>query len=299
MLELHLPTASESDSVLVGLASAAEGGRDAVVLPHLGPPLKGRSAETRSLPKDAHRPHASPAHVLVHLLTDLSACADITRKRALGLTQLLATYIIFQALHHLNSMLAFRLNGFDFDTLPLQVFAPKEQVARQSSSIRRPALPTATAVQLRSDPAQKHDPAQLRPIKLASPRASQVVTWFLLSLLIWRTMLPVVVTLRAPIATTFVIAHLALFLDLGLNYQNLLSFMPCAAPPPPERVSFSHHLTFSASCIIACVKPNQRVGRCVGGNAPCEGVLQPRRAAHEAGFVPRGLVPRGRLTLCN
>ena len=54
--------------------------------------------------------------------------ADITRKRALGMVQLLAAYLIFQLLHHLNNALAFTLNGFDFDTFPLQVFAPKEQV---------------------------------------------------------------------------------------------------------------------------------------------------------------------------
>ena len=71
-------------------------------------------------------------------------------------------------------------------------------------------------------------PSAAHPAR-ASPRGVQVVTWFLLSLLIWRTVLPVIVTLRAPISTTFVVAHLALFVDLGLNYQNLLSFMPCAA----------------------------------------------------------------------
>jgi len=60
--------------------------------------------------------------------------AEIDRRRALAMVQLFATYVIFQALYHLNSMLAFRLNGFDFNAFPVQVFAPHEQVAPSTTS---------------------------------------------------------------------------------------------------------------------------------------------------------------------
>jgi len=74
------------------------------------------------------------------------------------MVQLFATYVIFQvrpsepapapspcgclahrlsppqALYHHNSMLAFRLNGFDFNAFPVQVFAPHEQVAPSTTS---------------------------------------------------------------------------------------------------------------------------------------------------------------------
>jgi len=43
---------------------------------------------------------------------------------------------------------------------------------------------------------------------------------------VWRALLPLVVQLRAPLVTTFAVAHASLFVDLGLNYQNTLSFMP-------------------------------------------------------------------------
>ncbi|KAL1515321.1 hypothetical protein AB1Y20_001952 [Prymnesium parvum] len=125
------------------------------------------------------------------LISGHLSTAELTRKRAVQLAQVFTTYVIFELLHHLNNMLSFRLAGFEFDTFPLQVFSPKEQV----------------------------------------------VTWFLLSLLLWRATLPVLVLLRAPVVCTFVLAHLALFADLGVNYQNLLAFMPyfvCGYYTPPS-----------------------------------------------------------------
>jgi fucose 4-O-acetylase-like acetyltransferase len=106
--------------------------------------------------------------------------ADLTPRRAYELCQLIVTYVVFQSLYHVNNMLAYRLAGFDFRALPLQIFQPQ----------------------------------------------SQVVTWFLLALALWRLLLPAVSRLRAPIATSLVLANAALFVDLGLNYQNLLSFFP-------------------------------------------------------------------------
>jgi fucose 4-O-acetylase-like acetyltransferase len=106
--------------------------------------------------------------------------ADLTSRRAYELCQLVVTYVIFQALYHVNNMVAYRLAGFDFRTFPLQIFQPE----------------------------------------------SQVVTWFLLALALWRLLLPAVSRLRAPITTSLVLANAALFVDLGLNYQNLLSFFP-------------------------------------------------------------------------
>lgn len=106
--------------------------------------------------------------------------ADLTPRRAYELCQLVVTYAVFQSLYHVNNMLAYRLAGFEFRALPVQIFQPQ----------------------------------------------SQVVTWFLLALALWRLLLPAASRLRAPIATSLVLAHAALFVDLGLNYQNLLSFFP-------------------------------------------------------------------------
>ena len=47
--------------------------------------------------------------------------AEIDRRRAIGMAQLLATYCIFQTLYHFNNLLSFRLNGFDHDAFPVQV----------------------------------------------------------------------------------------------------------------------------------------------------------------------------------
>lgn len=106
--------------------------------------------------------------------------AAISQRHARGLAQVMLTYVLFQTLYYLNNWLSFRLNGFPFPALPVQVFQPQEQV----------------------------------------------VTWFLLALVLWRTLLPLVVQLRWPLTTSLLLAHAALFVDLGLNHQNLFSFLP-------------------------------------------------------------------------
>ncbi|MDC0525841.1 acyltransferase, partial [bacterium] len=55
---------------------------------------------------------------------------QIDERRARGLCQLVATYLIFQLLYYLNGMLSFRLNGFEFKTWPVQLFHPDGQVRR-------------------------------------------------------------------------------------------------------------------------------------------------------------------------
>jgi len=114
------------------------------------------------------------------LISGYLSRADLTPRRAYELCQLVATYAIFQTLYHLNNMMAYRLAGFEFRALPLQIFQPQ----------------------------------------------SQVVTWFLLALALWRLLLPAVSRLRAPIFSSFIFANAALYIDLGLNYQNLFSFLP-------------------------------------------------------------------------
>jgi len=54
--------------------------------------------------------------------------SNITLARLLGLCQLLVTYVIFQVLFHFNNLLGYRLNGFPYAALPLQVFQPEQQV---------------------------------------------------------------------------------------------------------------------------------------------------------------------------
>ena len=73
--------------------------------------------------------------------------AALSRRHARGLSQVMLTYVLFQTLYYLNNWLSFKLNGFPFPALPVQVFQPQEQV----------------------------------------------VTWFLLALVLWRTLLPLVV----------------------------------------------------------------------------------------------------------
>ena len=98
-------------------------------------------------------------------------------RRARGLFQLFAVFVIFQTLYYLNAMLAYRLNGFSFPWLPVQVFAPP----------------------------------------------GPVVTWFLLALLIWRLSAPLLARAHAPVLLSVLVGLSALFLDLGVNYQNILS----------------------------------------------------------------------------
>jgi hypothetical protein len=55
---------------------------------------------------------------------------------------------------------------------------------------------------------------------------AQAVTWFLFALLIWRLTMPLLVRTRAPITLSLVVGLAALFLDLGVNYQNVCAFYP-------------------------------------------------------------------------
>jgi len=106
--------------------------------------------------------------------------ATLLPKHTRGLYQLVATYVLFQTLFYLNDMWSFRLNGFAFPTLPVQLFAPP-----------RPA-----------------------------------VTWFLVAIVLWRMTLPGFVLMRRPLAFSLLLGLGSLSMDVGLNYQNLLSFLP-------------------------------------------------------------------------
>ena len=106
--------------------------------------------------------------------------ATLLPKHTRGLYQLVATYVLFQTLFYLNDMWSFRLNGFAFPTLPVQLFAPP-----------RPA-----------------------------------VTWFLVAIVLWRMTLPGFALMRRPLAFSLLLGLGSLYIDVGLNYQNLLSFLP-------------------------------------------------------------------------
>ena len=66
---------------------------------------------------------------------------------------------------------------------------------------------------------------QKLPIELFNP-PQQVVTWFLLALIIWRASLPTMLRTRVPLLISLLLAHGALFADLGVNHHNVLSFWP-------------------------------------------------------------------------
>jgi fucose 4-O-acetylase-like acetyltransferase len=106
--------------------------------------------------------------------------AEIDQRRARSLCQLFITYLIFNGLYYLNLMLSFRLNGFEFKALPVQLFQP----------------------------------------------VGQTVTWFLLALLLWRITMPLLNRTRAPLAASVAVGLAGLFVDLGVNYQNIVSFWP-------------------------------------------------------------------------
>jgi fucose 4-O-acetylase-like acetyltransferase len=114
------------------------------------------------------------------LISGHLSSSEIDERRARGLCQLFATYLIFQTLYYLQNMLSYRLNGFPYPALPVPLFSPQ----------------------------------------------GQVVTWFLLALLIWRIAMPQLDRMRAPITISILIGLSALFLDLGVNHQNVLSFFP-------------------------------------------------------------------------
>jgi len=63
------------------------------------------------------------------------------------------------------------------------------------------------------------------PLAIFAPKR-QVVTWFLLALVLWRGTLPLVARLRIPLTCSVAVGLAALFADLGLNHQNLLAFFP-------------------------------------------------------------------------
>jgi len=52
------------------------------------------------------------------------------------------------------------------------------------------------------------------------------VTWFLLALLFWRMLTPLIVRMRRPIMTCLIVGMLGLCTDLGFGSQNIVSFLP-------------------------------------------------------------------------
>ena len=63
------------------------------------------------------------------------------------------------------------------------------------------------------------------PVPLFNP-PGQVVTWFLLALLIWRVAMPSLNRTRAPVCISLVFGLTGALLDLGVNHQNIFSFFP-------------------------------------------------------------------------
>ena len=123
--------------------------------------------------------------------------ATLEERHSRALLQLLAVYLIFQGLYFLQKMLAFTLNDFPFQSLPIAFFNPPEQV----------------------------------------------VTWFLLALLVWRSALPVLLRTRSPLGISLLLGLAANFADLGVNYQNIAAFLPyfvAGAVVPKDAWSLLH-----------------------------------------------------------
>ena len=52
------------------------------------------------------------------------------------------------------------------------------------------------------------------------------VTWFLLALLFWRALTPIIVRFKHPVFTSFIIGMFGLSTDLGFGSQNIVAFLP-------------------------------------------------------------------------
>lgn len=160
---------------------------------------------------------------------------EIDERRKRALCQLLATFLIFQALYYLNLMVSFRLNGFAFRAIPVQLFHPD---------------------------------------------AGQQVTWFLLALLIWRLAMPLVLSMRAPVTIALLLGLGALFVDLGVNYQNILSFFPYCAPRACARAQAA-----------AALAPQPHAGRAVAVHSGSD-PERPAMACHARIVVRPPAAPR-------
>ena len=62
------------------------------------------------------------------LISGHLSSSEIDERRARGLCQLFATYVIFQILYYVQNMLSYRLNGFPYPALPVPLFSPQGQV---------------------------------------------------------------------------------------------------------------------------------------------------------------------------
>ena len=69
------------------------------------------------------------------LISGYLSPAAIDQRRARGLCSLFVTYVCFQVLYYLNLMVSFRLNGFDFDALPVKVFHPDGQAVTSTAQL--------------------------------------------------------------------------------------------------------------------------------------------------------------------
>ncbi|EOD10560.1 hypothetical protein EMIHUDRAFT_459834 [Emiliania huxleyi CCMP1516] len=69
------------------------------------------------------------------LISGHLSCATLSARRGYELCQLVAAYLLFQTLYHTNNLLAYRLNGFAFRALPLQLGCASFLVAASAGTV--------------------------------------------------------------------------------------------------------------------------------------------------------------------
>lgn len=90
------------------------------------------------------------------------------------------------------------------------------------------------------------------PLQLFHPY-QPAVTWFLIALLVWRLTMPLIRRTCAPMLLSLLFGLSGLFVDLGVNYQNIIAFWPyfvAGALLPCSRWELLHHPPVRTPCVL-------------------------------------------------
>ena len=142
------------------------------------------------------------------LLSGFLSSPDLTVKRQNNLLTTGAAFVVFQLLNWILGI----LNGIGIDS-----YLPSNTSNTSNSNNGTAAaavIPFPIPVFFPTVMGQVPDTKALP------------VTWFLLALLFWRALTPMISRLRHPIFTSLVISMLGLSVDLGFGSQNIVSFLP-------------------------------------------------------------------------
>ena len=141
------------------------------------------------------------------LISGFTAAPTLTQKRQARLLSMLGAFVVFQVLNWAMGVANARAYALLFTNH-----------TSNASSIPYP-IPVFFPTVMGQIPDTKALP----------------VTWFLLALLFWRVLTPLLSNLRAPVLTSFIVGMLGLTLDLGFGSQQIVAFLPWYALGVTER----------------------------------------------------------------